>query len=229
MKFIALIPARGGSKGIPGKNTRLLAGVPLINHTITAAITSLGAANVFVSTDSPDIASIASDIGAQAPFLRPTSLSADNSTAVEVVEHFIAWALSESIDLDAIVYLQPTSPLRSSASISSACEVFRKVPTDSLVSVVPVPHQFTPSSLMVGTESWLRPCESFDSTPLRRQDKSEFFARNGPAILITKPATLETHGNLYGEKILKFEMSHEESVDIDSDSDLKYAEWLFSN
>jgi CMP-N-acetylneuraminic acid synthetase len=228
MKFIALIPARGGSKGIPDKNIRLLRGVPLINHTITAAISSLGAVNVFVSTDSPDIASIASDMRAQAPFLRPINLSADNSTAYEVVEHFIEWARSESIDVDAIVYLQPTSPIRSSESISSACEVFRKVPADSLVSVIPVPHQFTPASLMVGTENWLRPCESFASAPLRRQDKPEFFARNGPAILITKPATVEAHGNLYGENILKFEMSHEESVDIDSERDLEYTAWLLS-
>ncbi|MDG2089259.1 MAG: acylneuraminate cytidylyltransferase family protein [Arenicellaceae bacterium] len=228
MKFIALIPARGGSKGIPGKNTRLLGGVPLVSHTITAAISSLGAANVFVSTDTQDIAAIASDMGAQAPFLRPANLSDDKATAFEVVEHFIAWTRSESIDLDAIAYLQPTSPMRSSASITSACEMIEEVPADSLVSVVPVPHQFTPSSLMESRDNWLRPCESLASAPLRRQDKPQFFARNGPAILISKPATLKMHGNLYGEKILKFEMSDEESVDIDSERDLEYADWLLS-
>jgi len=226
MNFVALIPARGGSKGIPDKNIQVLGGAPLISHTITAAKSSLGAANVFVSTDSTAIASIASDLGAQVPFLRPNHLSEDTSTAYKVVEHFIAWARAEAINLDAMLYLQPTSPLRSAAAISNACELFEQSDADSLVSVIPVPHQFSPSSLMQANEEWLTPIENFTSAPLRRQDKPVFFARNGPAILITRPDTLATHGNLYGERILKFEMRPEESVDIDSQQDLEYAAWL---
>lgn len=226
MKFVALIPARAGSKGIPGKNIRLLDGIPLIVHTIREAVTAIGKKKVFVTTDSPDIAEVAKSAGAQVPFLRPKELSGDEATAFEVIEHFLDWVRTEERDLDAIVYLQPTSPLRSAVAISNACNIFKQSDADSLVSVIPVPHQFSPSSLMQANGEWLTPIESFTSAALRRQDKPVLFARNGPAILITRPETLATYGNLYGEKILKFEMTHEESVDIDSQQDLEYAAWL---
>ena len=123
MKFVALIPARSGSKGIPGKNLQLLDGSPLITYTIKAALSSFGTASVFVSTDSSEIAELAKSAGAQVPFLRPKGLAGDTSSACEVVEHFIDWTHSNTLSLDAIVYLQPTSPLRSAASISSSCKL----------------------------------------------------------------------------------------------------------
>jgi CMP-N,N'-diacetyllegionaminic acid synthase len=226
MKFVALIPARAGSKGIPEKNIRLLDGVPLIVHTIREAVTAIGKERVFVTTDSPDIAEVAKNAGAQVPFLRPKELSGDEATAYGVVEHFLDWTHDNAPSSGAIAYLQPTSPLRSAAAISNACKLFEQGDADSLVSVIPVPHQFSPSSLMQANGDWLTPIDSYTSAPLRRQDKPAFFARNGPAILITRPETLAAHGNLYGEKILKFEMTHEESVDIDSQQDLEYAAWL---
>ena len=222
---VVLIPARGGSKGLPGKNLAELAGKPLIAWTIEAALSSGCFNRVIVSTDSEDIKAIALDFGAEVPFVRPAKLASDTATACEVLHHAFKM-MGDSYEI--CCYLQPTSPLREAISISSAMSKFSGADADSLVSVMKVPHQFTLGSVMELSGDYLKPLEKSSSGVYRRQDKPDMYARNGPAILVTRKSTLSQYKNLYGNSILPFEMGSRESVDIDSQDDLEYAEWLLS-
>lgn len=230
MRVLGLIPARGGSKGIVGKNLYPIAGIPLIGYTINAAIRSDKLSQVVVSTDDNEIARVAKSFHAKVPFMRPAKFSSDHSSALDVVNHAIENLAKQDRQFDLIVYLQPTSPLRTTESIDQAIAMMLDRKADSLVSVVRVPHHFSVDSQMVEQNGLLRPFLSARSEqsptgglgPLRRQDKPSYFARNGPAILITRPETLARYGSLYGDTILPFEMDTIESLDIDGPDDL----WL---
>ena len=223
MKTLGLIPARGGSKGISGKNLYPVRQKPLIAYTIEAARKSAYIDPLIVSTDDEEIARKSREWGALVPFMRPGSLAEDHSSALDVVNHAVDYYLEQGVVFDYIVYLQPTSPLRTSQSIDQSIELMQNHDADSLVSVVEVPHQFGMDSQMVEQNGLVKPALGNALGKLRRQDKPRYVARNGPAILITRPATLVNHGSLYGEKILSFLMNDIESLDIDRPDDL----WLF--
>lgn len=227
--ILGLIPARGGSKGIPNKNIIDLNGKPLINYTIEAALAASSLDHVVVSTDSQMIADIANTAGAETPFLRPEKLAADSSGAVEVIEHAVRFFKEKNSTIDLIVYLQPTSPLRTHQDIDAAIALMQGNSADSLVSVMDVPHQFGPDSLMIenteGEAIWVE--NSAQTTQiLSRQSKTAYVARNGPAILITRPETINSYGSLYGNKVLSYKMPTSRSIDIDEQADLEHAEWL---
>ena len=223
--ILGLIPARGGSKGIPNKNIIELAGKPLINYTIEAALNANQVNSVVVSTDSQTIADIARSAGADIPFLRPAEFSTDESSAVDVVMHAINFHAEQNKAFDYIVYLQPTSPLRTAVDIDNAIKQLSLSDADSLVSVMDVPHQFGLDSLMVEGNGFVRAAKTATDTT-RRQEKTAFVARNGPAIVITKPSTIQTYKNLYGEKIAAYKMPANRSADIDCVDDLDYIDWL---
>ena len=223
MKTLGLIPVRGGSKGISGKNLYPVRQKPLIAYTIEAARKSAYIDPLIVSTDDEEIARKSREWGALVPFMRPGSLAEDHSSALDVVNHAVDYYLEQGVVFDYIVYLQPTSPLRTSQSIDQSIELMQNHDADSLVSVVEVPHQFGMDSQMVEQNGLVKPALGNALGKLRRQDKPRYVARNGPAILITRPATLVNHGSLYGEKILSFLMNDIESLDIDRPDDL----WLF--
>lgn len=223
MSIIALIPARGGSKGIPGKNLARLAHKPLIHYTIDAALNAGSVDRVLVSTDDPMIASTAISLGAEAPFLRPPQLANDTAPMLGVLCHALTWLVSEQIDVDALVLLQPTSPLRNSEHVEEAITLFRTTGASSVVSVVEVPHQFNPTSIMTLGPDGLLPFIENQTVPTRRQDKPKVFARNGPAILVCDPGTILA-GQLYGNRCQPYFMSMEDSLDIDAPSDLALAE-----
>jgi CMP-N,N'-diacetyllegionaminic acid synthase len=227
LKCLGLIPARGGSKSIRRKNVVELAGRPLIAYTCAAARGSERLTRVIVSTDDPEIASVAADCGVETPFLRPAEIAQDETPMVDVALHALDWAESEHLQVDAVAILQPTSPLRRSAHIDDSIELLDASGADTVVSVVPVPHQFSPGSLMRLDEGGaLHPMET--GTPvLRRQDKPPLFARNGPAILIVRSTTLRA-GRLYGDTIRPLPMTWAESVDIDGPEDLLLAEHLLT-
>lgn len=238
-KILGLIPARGGSKGIPNKNIIDLNGKPLIEYSIAAANHSQYLSNVVVSTDSAEIADIAQDLGANVPFMRPVELSGDSSSAVEVIKHAIDYFKTTGHSFDYIVYLQPTSPLRTKNDIDSSIDIMLRSDADSLVSVVDVPHQFGIESLMTekATPQGQRLSPAIESKQplsqqkpgkqtLNRQEKSQYVARNGPAILVTRPETITQFNNLYGNKIASYKMPTNRSADIDSAEDLDYVSWL---
>ncbi len=225
MSIVAVIPARGGSKGIPRKNLVNLAGKPMIAYTIEAALNAASVDRVMISTDDSEIANVARQLGAEVPFLRPPELADDKSPMLGVLKHMFKWLECHDVNMEALVLLQPTSPLRTSHHIEEALKIFRSVPATSVVSVVEVPHQFNPISLMkLSMEGTLTPF--FENQKIfvsRRQDKPKTFARNGPAVLICHPDTLRS-GELYGANCVPYIMSHQESLDIDTLSDLSLAE-----
>jgi len=222
VNILGLVPARGGSKGIPRKNLAPLCGRPLLAYTCEAACASSRLGRVVVSTDDAEIARVASAHGVDAPFLRPDALSGDDVPMIDVARHALAEMDSRGFAADAVVILQPTSPLRRGADIDRAVELFERGGADTVVTVVPVPHQFTPGSLMTMRDGLLAPV---DSAPvLRRQDKPALYARNGPAVLVVARRVVES-GRLYGDAIRGLEMEAADSTDVDTLDDLALAEF----
>lgn len=226
MNIIGLIPARGGSKGIPRKNIVPLAGRPLMAWTIAAALAARGLGRVIVSTDDEEIAKVARAEGAEAPFLRPAALASDAAGALPVIRHAIEWLSATGYEADAVVYLQPTSPFRGPAPIERAIALIEEGDADTVVSVVRVPHAMTPDSLMRRKGDYLEFVAPPEARSFRRQDKSAFYARNGPAVLAVTRETVMSRNELYGERIKAIEMDSLESHDIDEPIDLVVAEAL---
>ena len=227
-RTLAVIPARGGSKGIPLKNLAHLGGQPLIAWTIAAAKAAHGLDRVIVSTDDENIAATAGEHGGEVPFLRPSRLSGDNATALEVIIHALNELRSkDGAPYDSVVYLQPTSPFRTAAQLTEAIAMFARERPDTLVSVTAVPHNMVPSSLMHSKcQSTPMILKSPVEQKLRRQEKEKLFARNGPAILIISAADAMERGRLYGDRVLGFEMDRLSSLDIDDPIDLEVARLL---
>jgi CMP-N-acetylneuraminic acid synthetase len=224
MEILGLIPARGGSKGIPGKNLVPLVGKPLLAYTCEAARKSKKLTRTILSTDSEEIAKIGRSCGVEVPFLRPLSLAADETPMIDVARHALDALRNEQYyEPDIVVLLQPTSPLREAEHIDVAVGLLLESGADTVVSVIPVPHQFLPTSLMRLDGGRLVFC--VPDAPLRRQEKESLYARNGPAILAVRMPVLRERG-LYGANIRPFVMDAEHSVDIDGSEDLAFAEFL---
>lgn len=223
--LIGLVPARGGSKGIPRKNLAPCAGRPLLAWTAEAGIASGVLDRVLLSTDDAEIAEAGRQMGLEAPFLRPADLANDAAPMLPVMRHALAYARDEGSEVEAVVLLQPTSPLRTARHIMEAVELFRASGAETLVSTQRVPHQFTPASIMRESEGRLLPFLGGEVGPLRRQEKALLFARNGPAILIVSARTLDSD-RLYGDFTIGYEMDERASLDIDAPADLALADLL---
>ncbi|HXE80912.1 MAG TPA: acylneuraminate cytidylyltransferase family protein [Vicinamibacterales bacterium] len=226
MNVLGVVPARGGSKGIPRKNLAILAGRPLLAYTADAARASCQLSRTVVSTDDPEIAEAARALGLEVPFVRPADLAADSTPMAPVLQHAVDTLAAGGFRADIVVLLQPTSPLRRAAHIDAAVDLLTSSGADTVVSVVEVPHQFNPVSVMRLENGRLVP---FLSGPalLRRQDKPRVFARNGPAVLAVRVSVLE-RGSLYGDDVRPLMMAPEESVDIDTPADLDFVEFLLA-
>ncbi|MEK7862807.1 MAG: acylneuraminate cytidylyltransferase family protein, partial [Chloroflexota bacterium] len=223
----AIIPVRGGSKGIPRKNLAPLLGKPLIAWTAAAALASRRLDRVVVSTDDAEIAAVARECGLEVPFMRPGSMARDQSGALEVIAHALQEIERRSASkVDAVVYLQPTSPLRTAGHIDRAVEMYAEKSADTVVSVCRVPHNLaSESQLSVAADG--RVAGANAALLLRRQDKPVRFARNGPAVLVVSRACVLERQTLYGERTFALEMTARESMDIDAAEDLDLAEaWL---
>jgi CMP-N-acetylneuraminic acid synthetase len=223
MKIIGVIPARGGSKGIPRKNIQLFDSKPLIFYSIEAANKSLYLENFFVSTDDHEIASISKNYGAHILW-RDVKLSSDTASAFEVIQD----VFKNIPEVEIIVYLQPTSPLRTYQHIDAAIEKFLKGKYNSLVSITKVPHNFSALKQLRVKGKKLTPLFEEKFNIVNRQDIPVQYARNGPAILITKRKTIE-QGDLYGETVFPFVMDEVYSIDIDNEYDFALAELIKKN
>lgn len=219
MTTFALIPARGGSKGIPRKNVLEIAGKPLIAWTIDAALRCRALDEVVVSTDDPEIADVARRCGAQVPFMRPAALASDHSPGIDPVMH----ALDELPHHDAVLLLQPTSPLRQTSDIDACLRMATDQALKSVVSVVAVDtHPFW--TYRLGDDMALLPfLEGHRAT--RRQDLPPAYALNG-AMYFADAAWLRQTRTLVHADTRAFVMSRERSVDIDSLLDWRIAEML---
>jgi len=223
-----VIPARGGSKGIPRKNIALLAGRPLLAYTADAARGSRRLSRVMISTEDEEIASLGRQLGIDVPFLRPAHLAADETPMLDVLTDLVAsLERTERYRPDVLVLLQPTSPFRRAGHIDAAVDLLTSSGADSVVTVVPVPHQFTPSSLMQLEGNRLVPWS--EGAPTRRQDKPLLFARNGPAVVAVQTRIVTEQHALYGPDTRGLVMAREESFDIDDAFDLEVAERLMAS
>lgn len=225
MRILGIITARGGSKVLPRKNIRLLAGKPLIYYTIKEAGKSKHLTKTIVDTDDEEIAKIARSFGAKVPFLRPKELATDEATTLSVVQHAIRELEKKGEHYDYIMILQPTSPLRLVEDIDGAIEKALNVGADSLISVVRV-YDFHPLRIKKMDErGFLSPYFEPEPEGLRRQDLPPVYKRNGAIYLVKKELVMEKN-TLYGDKLYGYEMSEERSVDIHSEIDFLLAELL---
>lgn len=223
MKILGLIPARGGSKGVPKKNIKLLGKKPLLEYTIDSAKNSKYITQIVVSTDDEEIA-IASEIyGCKPPFIRPSEFAQDTSTSLEVVQHAIAFFETQNIFFDAVCLLQPTNPFRVNGFIDCAIEKFISSNSDSLVSVLPIPHEFNPHWAFEENKNGLLKIATGEAQIIsRRQDLPKSFHRDG-SIYITKTSVIK-NGSLYGNSIAYIENNPQFHVNIDTMKDWETAE-----
>ena len=231
MKVLAVIPARGGSKKIPRKNIVHLLGRPLIAWSLDAVKGSKLVERTVLSSDDDEIIEVVKSIGgAEVLFRRPKELAQDDTPGVDVVLHAVEWMIEkEDYRPDAVLVLQPTSPLRRAEHIDAAIELLQSTGVDSVVSVVKVPHNMIPESLMRKTsEGFLEPLTPIKDRDLLRQKKPVYFARNGAAIYLVKTDVLLKDESLFGKKIVPLEMSREESIDIDEPFDLEICTFFLS-
>ncbi len=214
MKLLCLIPARGGSKGLPGKNLRPCGGVPLIVHSIRQSLACPLIHRTVVSTDDEAIAQVARDHGAEVPFLRPAKLALDESTTESAMEHALDFLEREEGYLpDAIMLLQPTSPLRTPEDLEGAINLFQEEGADSLLSV------FTNSHFLWSPET-RRPLNYDHDHRPRRQDKEWELVENG-SIYLTRVSTLREGHNRLGGRMAMYVMPAWRSPEIDDMDDFR--------
>lgn len=222
--MIALIPARGGSKGLPRKNVLPFCGKPLITHTIEAAAGAAAIDRIVVTTDDSEIAEVARNAGAEVPFIRPPELATDVAGSREVVLHALAWLEAEGeADLETFCLLQPTSPLRTAADIDAAHGVFLQRGADAVISVTPYAH---PVQWAVALEAGGLLLPRDTPNPSRRQDEESYYRPNGALYLYRTEFFREKSGG-YGKRTFGYPMTPERSVDIDTRMDFVVAEAVY--
>lgn len=222
--MIAIIPARGGSQGLPNKNIKYLAGKPLIAYTIEAARGSKYINKIIVSTDSEEIGLVAENYGAEVPFLRPGHLAGSDSKAIDTYFYTLERLKNEyRLNISEFIVLQPTSPLRTSEDIDSAIKLFRDSNADSVISFCESSHP--PLWAKKITNERISDYFSEPAGNKNRQELDLAFIPNG-AIFIFNYLFLKQNGSYYSDKTIPYIMPVERSVDIDSLMDFEYAEYL---
>jgi len=221
MKYIAIIPARGGSKRLPGKNIKLFCGKPLIYYSIIAAAKAIGINNVYVSTDDEKIADVAKEYGATI-IMRPTEIASDTATTTSALQHVLS-QIQINDHPDAVITLQPTNPLRKTDLIKNAIKIFeqQKKSIDSVITV-------SENKCKLGKiESGLFEPVSYNLEQ-RSQDLSKLYFENG-LLYITRAEVIQKKESVFGEKIHPFiteDLFGE--VDIDTQLDFELGELIFN-
>lgn len=228
-EVLALIPARGGSKGLPRKNLRLLAGKPLVVHSIEQARHSQWMTRVVVSTDDPEIAEVARQAGAEVPFLRPAELARDDTPDWPVFYHALEWfSAQERYRPTLVVHLRPTTPTRRGEVMDTAIRTFQeRTGVESLRSVSPA--CYSPYKMwVINAKGWLEPVVlptgQREPGNMPRQALPQAYQGNG-YIDVTRPEVILTLKSMTGTRILPF-LIKEPCVDIDDQQDLELAERL---
>lgn len=228
MKILGLIPARGGSKGVPRKNVRLLGGRPLIEWTIATALETGGLKRLLVSTEDEEIAGIAREAGAEVPFLRPANLADDVARSIDVVIDVLHTLAAKGESYDAVCLLQPTTPFRSSDLLQTALRRFRKGDLSGLVTASRVPAHYHPNwSFVDNGDHLLVPAQGPGSIISRRQELPPAFIRDG-AVYVTKTETL-LGGSFFGDRLGYVVNEDSRRVNIDTLEDWALAEKILND
>jgi CMP-N,N'-diacetyllegionaminic acid synthase len=220
VSLLALIPARGGSKGIPRKNIKSLAGKPLIGWTIDVAKQASCIDRIVVTTENEEIAAVARELGAEVPFMRPTELATDETPGIAPVLH----ALKQLPDYEWVLLLQPTSPLRTHTDIEAIWQLCQSSAAPSAVSITEVSkHPYW--MYAEDDQGRLRPFISGRPDITRRQDLPAAYALNG-ALYLAKTEWLLQQGGFIGPETVGYVMPPERSADLDTEQDWRWVEFL---
>jgi len=229
-RVLGLITARGGSKGLPGKNIMPLAGKPVIAWTIEAALKSKYLDDLVLSTDDKRIAVAGRKYGAEVPFLRPKYLATDRSTSMEVVLHALSWLQQNGREYDYLVLLEPTSPLRESGDIDKAISILaeNKVGAVSIVGVSRVEAAHPVFDVKLNKKGLLVPYVGSFKAAGRRQDITELYFFEG-TVYVSEVEALKKRKSFYHEKTLPYIVPRWKSIEIDNIGDLICAEAMLKN
>lgn len=224
MRVLGVVTARGGSKGVPGKNIRPLGGKPLLVWTAEAAKRASRLARVILSTDDEQIAAVGREAGLEVPFLRPAELAGDRTPTLPVLQHAVGWLEARGDRFDAICLLQPTNPLRPAELIDACIELLERSGADSVISVLPVPADYNPHWVyFAGPDGELRLATGEPAPIPRRQDLPPAFHREG-SVYVMKRDVLVEQRSLYGARVVGYPVDAARSVNIDSLDDWALAE-----
>jgi len=215
---LGLVPARGGSKGVPRKNVRLLAGRPLLEYTARAAVESGVLDRVVLSTDSEEIADVGRRVGLEVPFMRPAAMAADDTPMLAVVRHAIDTLDEQGWHAEIVVLLQPTSPLRRPEHVRAAVRLLRETNADSVVTVAELQRHLSPDYVMRIDDGQLKPFLPEGAGVTRRQDARAAYWRDG-TVYVCWRRTIERFNSLYGEDCRPLVIDGADALSIDSAAD----------
>ena len=224
MELLGIIPARGGSKGIPGKNIKMLGGKPLMQYAALAAQSSGIFSHLILTTDSEEIAETGRKCRIDVPFMRPPELARDDTPMLPVLQHAVRWGRDQGWAIDAIAILQPTAPFRQASDLRAAFELLKsRAEIDSVVSVAAVPEHYSPYFLMKIEGERLLPFMADGLKVTRRQDAPKAYSRTGD-FYFTRVETLMQQNSIYGTNCLPFVVNHPNRVNLDTPEDWQEAE-----
>ena len=226
-KYLGVIPARGGSKGIPKKNIKDMNGKPLIAYTIEAASRAIevdALSRCIVSTDSTEIAEISRMYGAEVPFMRPEYLGGDTIKSVDVILHALSFVEEQGEHYDAVITLQPTSPMRTGRDLIEGIQMFDEESSDSLISVYEDVKANGYNYYRMGSNHEGLAEHKEHNTGIRRQEMEPMYVRNG-ALYISAVELLKERKLIIGDRPLLYIMPKERSVDLDSMMDFEFIEF----
>ena len=223
IKVLGLINARGGSKGVPRKNIKLLCGKPLIAWSIEAGLNSKYVNKLVVSTDDSEIAEISRKYGADVPFLRPKELASDNSLQIDAIKHAIHFLEESGHYFDIILLLQPTTPLRKTADIDCSLKLLFEENADTVISITDVGGRHPATCYKPYKAKQIVPYIESNMRGVLRQEFDPIYWRNG-AIYATKRNIIIHNNSLYGDSIVGYKMNEENSFNIDSQFDWNLTE-----
>ena len=234
MKVLGIITARGGSKGIPGKNLKLLAGKPLLAYTVDTARRSGALDRVILSTEDEAIAKVGRDLGCDVPFMRPLDLAHDDTPHLPVIQHATHW-MQERINYqpDAVMILQPTSPLRTGEDIAASIELLARSGADSVLSVNEIPVHAHPMRALrldpAGNAVLFVSGDPVRTRINRRQDLPQAWVMNGAIYACRTSVLFDAEPSLYGDRVVAYRMPPERSISIDDLEDWAAAERALSS
>ncbi len=225
-RVLGLIPARGGSKGVPRKNIRPLGGRPLLEYTAQSALAARRISRVVLSTEDLEVAEVGRACGLEVPFMRPVELAQDATRSLEVVQHALRWLEQRGDCFDAVCVLQPTTPLREVGEIDACIALLEESGADAVVTVRRVPDEFNPHwTYLRDAHGYLRLCTGQANPVSRRQDLPPAFHRDGSVYVARRDVVLERN-SLYGEHLVGYVVDDRPCVNIDTPADWARAEEL---